>query len=85
MVAYFPQHINLEKCDDGYTPLHSAVINNRVDVAHFLMAQVSYSSPHIFTHHTHTYIYTHVILYTYTPEKCCLVYTVKNLTIFMLI
>ena len=45
MVAYFPQHINLDKRDDGYTPLHSAVLHNRLDVAQFLMAQVSNSLP----------------------------------------
>ena len=40
MVAYFPQLINLEKCDDGHIPLHSAVLYNKLNVAHFLLSQV---------------------------------------------
>lgn len=40
IVTYFPQHINLQKCDDGHTPLHAAVATNKLDVVHFLLTQV---------------------------------------------
>jgi E3 ubiquitin-protein ligase mind-bomb len=65
MVMYFPEHINLQKCDDGHTPLHSAVMANKLDVAHFLLAQPnceidnttsnkSLTALHIAAHEGHT-------------------------------
>jgi len=40
IVTHFPQCINFQK-DDGYTPLHVAVMNNHPDIAEFLVQQVS--------------------------------------------
>ena len=53
MVMYFPEHINIQKCDDGHTPLHSAVMTNRLDIAHFLLAEVYM--------YTCTYTYTRMM------------------------
>ena len=55
MVMYFPEHINIQKCDDGHTPLHIAVMANKLDIAHFLLAQV-----HVNLHLCCTYVLIHV-------------------------
>ena len=54
MVMYFPEHINLQKCDDGHTPLHSAVMANKLDVAHFLLVQVHLCYSYILGSNLHT-------------------------------
>ena len=40
MLMHFPEHINLQKHDDGYFPLHVAVANNSIDIAELLLQQV---------------------------------------------
>ncbi len=40
MVAHHPDMINIQKVEDGYTPLHVAVANNQPAVAEFLSQQV---------------------------------------------
>lgn len=40
---YFPEHINLQKADDGYSSLHIAVANKHCDVAELLVQQVNMS------------------------------------------
>ena len=39
-VYQFPQHANLKKKNDGYTPLHLAALNNHLDTVVFLVQQV---------------------------------------------
>ena len=38
---YFPQHINLQKEDDGYSLIHMATANGRHEVLELLLQQVS--------------------------------------------
>lgn len=39
---HYPEHINLQKVDNGNTPLHVAAACNRLDVVDFLASQVLY-------------------------------------------
>ena len=41
MLMYFPEHMNLQKADDGYSLLHMAAVNNQCGVMELLLQQVS--------------------------------------------
>ena len=40
MLMYFPEHINLQKEDDGYSLLHVAAANGRLCAAELIAQQV---------------------------------------------
>ena len=40
MLMHFPEHINFQKEDDGYSPLHVAVANKHLDVLELFLQQV---------------------------------------------
>ena len=51
---HYPEHINLQKADNGNTPLHVAAACNRLDVVDFLASQVLYMYMYIIHVCTHT-------------------------------
>ena len=40
MLMYFPEHINHQKLDDVYTPLHVAVANGHHELVELIVQQV---------------------------------------------
>ena len=59
MVMYYPEHINLQRCDSGYTPLHHAAYTDRLDIVDFLAAQVWI----YYVHYIYMYIHPSVCIY----------------------
>lgn len=55
MVMHYPEHINLQKADNGNTPLHVAAACNRLDVVDFLASQVLYM--YMYNYNTCMYTY----------------------------
>ena len=45
IIAGHPKLVNLQKTEDGYTPLHIAAANNHPDIAYLLAQQVGIQSP----------------------------------------